>query len=81
MDGDGYISKEELKNVIESCLTEYKLNFSFLKSEIQTLVDETFNLAKTEKAGKMNLKEYKSLVLKSPESMMQNMTVTESTTK
>jgi Ca2+-binding EF-hand superfamily protein len=76
-DGDGHISKKEMKDVLQFCLVENKLGFP--EKCIDLLIDETFATANLANPGKMSLKEYKDFVKASPETMMQNMTVTNST--
>lgn len=76
-DGDDYISKKEMKDVLRFCLQENRLGFP--EKQIDSLIEETFTHAKLANAEKMSLKEYMALVKISPETMMQNMTVTNST--
>eukprot|EP00735_Rhodelphis_limneticus_P004448 TRINITY_DN16032_c0_g1::TRINITY_DN16032_c0_g1_i1::g.13759::m.13759 TRINITY_DN16032_c0_g1::TRINITY_DN16032_c0_g1_i1::g.13759 ORF type:complete len:190 (+),score=29.34,sp/Q3HRP5/CNBL2_ORYSJ/45.79/5e-48,EF-hand_1/PF00036.27/2.3e+03,EF-hand_1/PF00036.27/1.7,EF-hand_1/PF00036.27/1.3e-05,EF-hand_1/PF00036.27/7.9e-07,EF-hand_1/PF00036.27/1.3e-07,EF-hand_7/PF13499.1/9.3e-06,EF-hand_7/PF13499.1/4.1e-15,EF-hand_8/PF13833.1/55,EF-hand_8/PF13833.1/2.8e-09,EF-hand_8/PF13833.1/0.0023,EF-hand_8/PF13833.1/1.6e- len=71
-DGDGHISQNELKQMLEASLVENHLSLS--QKQIDDLVSATFNEADIDGDGKIDFEEYKRMVMRHP-SMIRNMTI------
>eukprot|EP00736_Rhodelphis_marinus_P010772 Rmarinus@m.7424 len=71
-DGDGYITKEELKQMLEATLVEN--NLSLTGQQVDDLVTATFQEADTDGDGTISFEEYCAMVEKHP-TMIQNMTI------
>jgi len=71
-DGDGKISKTELSKMLKSSLEEHDVQFS--ASQIQTLVDATYQECDTNKDGFIDADEYRRVVENHP-SILSNMTL------
>lgn len=71
-DGDGHISKHELKKMVEASLIEADLNLP--DERLKELVDNTFAEADKDGDGQISFEEYRALVEKHP-NMLNNMNI------
>ena len=64
MDNDGRISKSELAKVLEASLKENAINLT--STQLEKMVNDTFEVADTNKDNYVDFEEYKIMVDKNP---------------
>lgn len=72
VDGDGYISRPELLNILKASLEQFVVEIS--EEDMQQLVDQTFKEVDINGDGLISFDEYKSMVLKHP-GIIQSLTI------
>lgn len=62
--GNGYLSRDEMRTVLTSCLEESKLKLD--GSQIDELMEVFFEEVESENRGEISLEEFKAFLLKYP---------------
>lgn len=75
MDGDGCITREEIRKLLRASLVDAALDVS--EAQLEQLVEATFREADINRDGKISFDEYRAMVLKHP-GMLSNMTINSS---